>query len=402
MYSKNQLTKAVISRYHKAKKGEKGQILSEYCAYTGYNRKYAIWKLNRYTQGARGRPKQIKRPRPRIYGEEIKRPLKFLWELLGCICSARLKPILPELVNRLLALGELQVSQEVAQKLTRISRATIDRLLKEEKLRLKRRRFGSTKPGTLLKSQIPIRTGPWEEEKPGYGEIDLVSHGGESLRGEYANTLNFTDIATAWMERQATFGKAQEKVFYALRKIRERLPFPLLGIDSDNDGAFINDQLWRYCQKQGITFTRSRPYKKNDNAHVEQKNWTCVRQVLGYVRMDIAEAVVYMNQLYEGPLRLFTNFFLPVQKCIRKERVGARPKKYYDLAKTPYQRVLESPHIPIAIKIQLQNLYYILNPVSLRKEIDSILHKIDRIHPKEKLTPDLEKQPKKVYFLCAT
>lgn len=199
-----------------------------------------------------------------------------------------------------------------------------------------------------------MRTGSWEESHTGFGEIALVAHSGETTAGHYANTLNYTDIETAWSEREAVLGRAQLQVHEALTNISGRLPFSLKGIDSDNDSFFINDQIYRYCQKEQIVFTRSRPYKKNDNAHVEQKNWTTVRQIFGYVRIDTQWQVNRMNDLFTGSLRDYTNFFQPVQKCKEKKRVGSRKVKKYDPAKTPYQRVLESEEVAEEIKDKLR------------------------------------------------
>ncbi len=235
---------------------------------------------------------------------------------------------------------------------------------------------GTTKPGTLLKHQIPLRTGRWQESAPGFGEIDLVVHCGDSTAGHYANTLNYTDIATAWSEREAVLGRAQPKVHEALKEIARRLPFPLRGIDSDNDSSFINDQILRYCRREKIVFTRSRPYKKNDNAHVEQKNWTTVRKIFGYVRLDSQKQVDMMNMLYSGSLRDYTNYFQPVQKLLDKKRVGARKVKKYDRAKTPFQRVLESEEVCVEIKEGFRKHYMGLNPVVLRREIERGLERI--------------------------
>jgi hypothetical protein len=220
---------------------------------------------------------------------------------------------------------------------------------------------------------IPLRTGPWEETKPGYAEIDLVAHCGDSAAGEFAFTLDFTDIATGWVERRAVLGRPQERTHAALKDVKAELPFPLLGIDSDNDSTFINHQLWRWCEDEKIAFTRSRPYKKNDNAHVEQKNWTCVRKIFGYVRIDDPREAKLMNELYRGPLRFYTNFFKPVMKCVLKKRVGSRVVKKYDRPRTPYQRVLECPEVSEKTKKGLCALYDTLNPVALRREIDKII-----------------------------
>ena len=240
MRAKSQLTKVVKERYMRASKKEKGKILDEYCANTGYNRKYAIYKIRNFIPPPPGRPKKKTRLRRRIYDSEVKKALIFIWKTLNFISSHRLKPFIKEILPILKEKGYLDISDETSEKLLNISRATIDRLLKDEKIKIKRRKRCTTKPGTLLKHQIPIRAGEWKETEPGYGEIDLVPHCGDNVSGQFAYTLNFTDINTAWFEAEAVLGKAQERVFKALKNIKARLPFPLKGIDSDNDSAFIN------------------------------------------------------------------------------------------------------------------------------------------------------------------
>lgn len=376
MNTKHQLTLKVLPRYLKGNRKEKTRILDEYCANTGYNRKYAIWKLNFYQMHEKDRPRKRVRRRDRKYGLDVQKALEKIWKACDRICSARLHPFIPEMISVLKRFGEIHVSGETEAKLLMVSRATIDRLLREARKREGLRLRGTTKPGTLLKHQIPLRTGRWEESAPGFGEIDLVVHCGETTAGHYANTLNYTDIATAWSEREAVLGRAQPKIHEALKEIARRLPFPLRGIDSDNDSSFINDQILRYCRRERIVFTRSRPYKKNDNAHVEQKNWTTVRKIFGYVRLDSQKQVDMMNELYTGALRDYTNFFQPVQKLLNKKRVGSRVVKRYDRAKTPYQRVLESEEVSVEIKEELKKHYMSLNPVVLRREIERGLERI--------------------------
>jgi hypothetical protein len=388
MITKHQLTLKVLPRYLRAIKKEKTRILDEYCANTGYNRKYAIWKLSDYQLNEKDRPKKVLRARK--YGLDVQRALEEIWRVCDRICSARLHPYLPEIISVLERCGEIRLSPQTEAKLLIVSRATIDRLLKDARKKEGLKLRGTTKPGTLLKHKIPIRIGAWREADPGFGEIDLVAHCGETTAGEYANTLNYIDIETTWSEREAVLGKAQNRVFNALQNISQRLPFPLKGIDSDNDGSFINGQMLRYCQREKIVFTRSRPYKKNDNAHVEQKNWTTVRKIFGYIRIEAQRQVDMMNELYRGPLRDYTNFFQPSQKCIEKKRVGARKVKNYDKARTPYQRVLESEKVSDEIKNKLRQYYQELNPVSLRKEIESGLEKIFNLSQKRSQTHEMQ------------
>lgn len=376
MNTKHELTLKVLPRYLKAGRVEKGKILNEYCSNTDYNRKYAIWKLHTYQIQDKESAKKRVRRRERKYGLEVKKALEFIWEACDRICSVRLHPFLPEVLSVLKRFGEIHLSADTEAKLLMVSRATIDRLLQDARKREGLRLRGTTKPGKLLKNEIPIRTGEWEEKRPGYGEIDLVVHCGDSAAGHFAYTLNYTDIATAWSEREAVLGRAQPKVHEGLCNIKQRLPFSLRGIDSDNDSSFINDQVLRYCRREKIVFTRSRPYKKNDNAHVEQKNWTTVRKIFGYVRIDTQRQVDLMNSLYYGPLRDYTNFFQPVLKCLEKKKVGSRRVKKYDPARTPYQRVLESEDVSEEIKEKLRQKYIRLNPIVLRKEIQRGLERI--------------------------
>lgn len=374
MSTKHQLTLKVLPRYLKSIRKEKTRILDEFCANTGYNRKYAITKLGIYQMEERDRPR--KRNREKKYGLEVQKALEFIWKACDRICSARLHPFIPEMISVLKRCGELYVSVEIEAKLCMVSRATIDRLLREARKREGLRLRGTTKPGTLLKHEIPIRTGAWKETSPGFGEIDLVVHCGDTTAGHFAHTLNYTDIVTAWSEREAVLGRAQPKVHNALQNISDRLPFSLCGIDSDNDSSFINSQILRYCRKEKIVFTRARPNKKNDNAHVEQKNWTTVRKIFGYVRIDTQRQVDMMNELYTGTLRDYTNYFQPVQKLLEKKRVGSRVVKKYDTAKTPYQRVLESREVSQEVKEELRTHYMNLNPVALRKEVEKGLEKL--------------------------
>jgi hypothetical protein len=256
--------------------------------------------------------------------------------------------------------------------LLEISPATVDRLLHRERQLTKPRGLGTTKPGTLLRKQIPVRTfADWNEHRAGFLEVDLVAHCGPSTDGEYLHTLVLTDIHTTWTECVALLNRSQRTVSEAIVQVRQRLPFPLLGLDSDNGSEFINDNLFRYCLEEQITFTRSRPYKKNDQAHVEQKNWTHVRQFVGYGRFEGSAAQQALVALYE-PLRLYMNFFQPTLKLLDKEQVGAHVRKHYDTAKTPYQRVLDSQEVSPQTKDQLRLLYESLNPVALLRQLDRL------------------------------
>ena len=363
---------AIRERYLKAGRKEKGQILDEVTKVTGYHRKAAIRLLRRgWRAKAVGR-----RGRARQYGVEVVAALKGAWETSGRLCSRRLQPFLPELVEVLERHGELTVSREVKEQLCQISAATIDRLLKPHRLRGARRPFSTTKPGSLLKASIPIRTfADWDDKRPGFLEIDLVAHCGESTEGLYVNTLSAVDVATGWVECQGVWGKGQQRVGAAIHEMAKRLPFRLLGLDSDNGSEFINHHLYAYCQQKEITFTRSRPYKKNDNAHVEQKNWPVVRRLIGYQRYSSKEALEQLNRVYQL-VRSYVNFFQPVMQLQHKTRHGARVHKVYDTARTPYRRLLEAGVLTPEEQDVMAMQYQRINPVRLLEQIDRAIEKL--------------------------
>jgi hypothetical protein len=270
------------------------------------------------------------------------------------------------------------LSKETRELLLKISRATIDRCLQPARFE-QRKGLSTTKPGSLLKKAIPIRTfADWDDARPGFLEIDLVAHCGGSVAGQYLNTLTAVDISTGWVECVPILYRSQIMVSAAVCKLRERLPFPLLGLDSDNGGEFINETLYRYCLQEEITFTRSRPYKKNDQAHVEQKNWSIVRRLIGYDRFETQEELDLLDATYEQ-LRFYSNFFQPVLKLTSKERVGDKIIRRHDVAATPYQRVLQSEQVSIQVKANLIHLYLQLNPVTLRKDIDTLVGKFWKV-----------------------
>jgi len=382
------LIRVIAGRYKRARKKEKGGILDEFLHSTGYNRKYAAYILR--MQGKRIRVKEgivieadVKnrrnRRRPRVYDDEVLKGLRKIWKMMNYICGKRLAPVMGELIVKLQQHKELDIDKEPRQKLFRISAATIDRLLLKERKKLRIKNRSRTKPGTLLKHQIPIRTfSEWDEGKPGFMEIDLVGHEGGDASGEYMQSLNCVDVCTGWTETFAVRNKAQIWVFGGIEDMRVRLPFDLLGIDSDNGSEFINDHLFRFCKEKEITFTRSRAYRKNDSCHVEQKNYTAVRQYVGYFRYDTEEELKVMNELYRN-LSLYLNYFHPVMKLKSKERIGSKIKKIYDTPRTPYQRVLESPEVPEQYKEKIKQVYAGLNPAELHREITRLQNKLIKI-----------------------
>ncbi len=385
MNEKKAVVKEIASRYQKAKKKLKGVILNEFEALTGYVRCYASYLLrnhgrrvwvNNNTVIIGDVSKKHKRQRQKVYDQKVFVSLKRIWQIMDYICGKRLASVLKELIFKLEQHKEIAIDRGTREKLLRISPATIDRLLAKERKNQQIKGRSNTKPGTLLKNQIPIRTfSEWDEGRPGFVEIDLVGHDGGDAKGEFIQTLDVTDVCTGWTETQAVRNKAQVWVFEALQDIKIRLPFKMLGIDSDNGSEFINGHLVRFCEEKQITFTRSRPYRKNDNCFVEQKNYSVVRRAVGYMRYDTEEELTILNQLY-GHLRLYTNFFQPVMKLIEKTRIGSKVKKKYDKPQTPYKRVLESTHIPEENKKQLRRLYAKLNPAELKRQITKLQNRL--------------------------
>ncbi|SRR6266545_4058403 len=366
--SKCELLEVVRPRYRKANKAEKQKMLDEFTAATGYHRKHAIRVLKNRVQ-AQNHLKRKTKTYKTVYQGEVVRALEQIWEIYGRICSKRLQPFLPEAIRVLERCQEIELSTDTKERLLKISSASMDRCLRSVHLQSPHG-LSTTKPGSLLKNLIPIRTfTEWDEERPGFMEIDLVAHCGNTTEGQYLNTLTCTDLATGWTDVTALRHRSQEAVSEAVRRMRQRLPFPLLGIDSDNGSEFINDLLYHYCVDEKITFTRSRPYKKNDQAHVEQKNWSVVRHTVGYDRWETEQELELLESIYDD-LRLYINFFQPSCKLIAKERIGNKSIKRYDPAKTPYQRVLERKDISLEAKARLINLYLQLNPVELRRQID--------------------------------
>ena len=355
------------SRYRQASKKEKTAILDEYVKTTGQNRKYAIGVL----KGKRRTGKHpIRRPRRAIYGDEEIQALLILSDLFDGICSKRLRAAIDIELPGLYESSALQVGPGCYHKLMRISPATMDRLLSGRRPQLRKSR-GFTKPGTLLKHQIPIRTwADWSEDRPGFCEMDLVDHsGGRNIPGaDHAWTLSFTDIKTCWTECVGVRNKAQVHVFAAIKLARRRLPFPLLGVDSDNGSEFINDQLDRYCLQEQITFTRGRVGRRNDSAYVEQKNWSVVRRAVGYLRYDTPSQLVLLNRLY-SVMHFYVNFFIPSAKLQSKMRIGSKVKKTYDKPQTPYDRTLLSPDVSDQDKELLRETYELLDLVELHQQI---------------------------------
>jgi len=372
---RQELLKAVRPRYLKASKSQKGMILDEFVAAAGYHRKYAIHLL-RHGPPQGSKQKRGRRP---AYGPDVVAALVRVWKASGHLCGKRLHPFLLDMVEALERHRELRLAPETRSKLLQMSVSTIDRRLSRARTGLARQGRTTTKAGTLLKHSVPVRTfADWDERRPGFLEMDLVAHCGDSTAGESLHTLCAVDIETRWTEPLALPNRGQRATFEGIQTLRQRLPFPLLGIDSDSGAEFINHHLIRYCQEEQITFTRSRPYKKNDQAHVEQKNWTVVRQVIGYDRYESSAALDWLQSIYQD-LRLFVNFFQPVMTLASKSRVGSKVRKTYHTAQTPYQRVQASPDVDQADKNRLTDLYLTLNPADLNRRIEAGLSELWRL-----------------------
>jgi len=362
----------IRARYWKASKKERGRILDEFVAVVKCHRKSAARLLAR--KGSSSAPR--KQGRPRQYRGEVVDVLRMAWEVTDHLCSKRLQPFLPELVLVLRRCTNRHISPEVAEGLCRMSPSTIDRLLRPWRRRGHHHRFSLTKPGTLLKDAIPIKTfADWEDQQPGFLEVDLVHHCGESTDGFYLTTLSAVDVATGWSECLAVWGKGQDRVGGAIHRMRQRLPFPLLGLDSDNGSEFINRHLYTYCQREGITFTRSRSYKKNDSCHVEQKNWSVVRRLVGYERYTSRAALEALGRVYEI-LRLYVNFFQPTMKLWSKTRHGSKVRRVYSQAQTPYRRLLVSGVLTDDMNQRLAAVYAGLNPILLKQQLEGNLKRL--------------------------
>jgi len=364
--AKKEYTEVVSPRYRSSRKYLKTVILDHYCDATKYHRKHAITKLNNCHK------KRYKRKpgRPSYYSQEpIIMPLRKIWKAAQMPCSKRLKAIIQEW----LPFMDEEVPVYVKRALLGISPATIDRVLRPYRTGRRRRMYCATKPGKIIKTKIPIKTDQWNENRPGFLEADTVVHCGGTLLGDFINTIDTVDIATGWSEQRAIWGKSKHHVVEQIKDIEQSLPFKLLGFDSDNGNEFLNKTLIKYFTrgpKNPVQFTRSRPYHKDDNAHIEQKNWTHVRQWFGYYRFDNPDILGLFNDLYKNEWRLYHNFFMPSMKLVAKDRVGSRIVKKHDKPQTPFRRLLTSRFVDAQMKMNLKHQYLALNPFFLRKEID--------------------------------
>jgi hypothetical protein len=364
------VTEMTAIRYVVADRRVKSRILDELCANTGWHRNHARKALKAALQPRVVAPRLS--PRPPVYGPDVIAALTACWLVLGMPAGKRLAPMLNELVAVLRHFGELVIDEGTAELLVSMSAATIDRRLAGERAKraLKGRR--ATKPGSLLRSQIPIRTwADWDDAKPGFVEIDLVSHDGGNTIGPFAFTLTVTDVATGWTENRSVPSKEAKCVLGALESIANKMPFPILGVDSDNGAEFINVYLFLWCRNRKITFTRARPTNKNDGCHVEQKNWAVVRAVVGYHRYNTAPELLLLNEIWHLQSQL-TNYFYPQQKLISKVRDGAKVTKKYDTATTPFRRAINHPDTAVDRIAALARTHALINPAATQRQIQAL------------------------------
>lgn len=375
-----ELVRAIYQRYHSVSKKEKTIILDEFCKNTKYHRKYAIRLLNSPLEKISSK-NLSRRGRKKIYDDAIlEEVLIDIWKTTNLPCAKRLKHLIPIWLPYW---DKKPLSDDIKQKLINISASTIDRIMAPYRPRFTKKGLATTKPGSIIKKHIPVKTNQWDETKPGFLEADTVAHCGSSVAGMFVYTVNCVDIASQWTEQRAVWGKGENGVLKAIKSMENHLPFLLKGFDCDCGSEFLNWHLIRHFQqrKQPVQFTRSRAYHKNDNAHVEGKNWTHIRQYLGYQRFDNMELVDMLNDLYQNEWNLYFNFFINSQKLISKQRVKSKIVKKYDHPKTPYQRIMESEHIPEQTKQQLTELKNTLNPFHLQKQmklkIDNIIKMVN-------------------------
>jgi hypothetical protein len=366
----------IRERYKSANKKDKNKILDEFCQVCGYNRKYAIRLLN---SKEINKPKAERSGRPKQYHSPIIiHFLKILLRLTNLICSKRLKEAIPLWIIPFEKSYCMNISPIDRNKLLNISASTIDRLIGKERRKLGKLGLSTTKPGSLIKKQVPIKTNQWDESRPGFIEADTVAHCGSSVSGSFVYSVNLVDIATGWIETRAIWGKGQKSTFEAIRSIEGSLPFKIKGFDSDNGSEFLNYHLMNYFvnRKQPVDYTRSRPYQKNDNAHIEGKNWTHIRQYLGYERFDDPKITDVLNEMYTKDWTLFFNFFIPSSKLIEKQRQGSKIIKKHDKPKTPFQRLVESKAIPKSKLIELYKIQQRLNPFELQSNISNKINEV--------------------------
>ncbi len=376
MHARKQYLADIQAEYERADEGGRKRLLDEAQKRTGYHRKYLIRVLNQPAQ-----PKRVKRRRRRRaeYGAAVITALVAVWDIFEQPCGQRLAEILRAELDRLRRLGEVRCSEPVAEQLKQISASTIDRLLRREKRVRLLRRNRNPNVQRLIYQKVPVKVAAdWDTSQVGNLQVDFVAHCGRSTGGDYIHTLSAVDIATNWWEGQAIPVRSQQATKEGLTQMRPRFPFRIRELHPDNDSALVNDLLWGWCRQEGIRLSRSRPYKKNDNAWVEQKNWTHVRKVVGYRRYDTTGELRLLNQIY-AVLRLYKNFCLPTIKLKSKTRVGGRIERRYDQPQTPYQRLMKSRQISRQAKGELRSIYESLNPAELHRQLTALCQQLEQI-----------------------
>lgn len=377
--ARNQYMNTLRERYFQASKKEKGKILNEYCLNTRQDRKYAIKKFN-----YKVRNKETRKPRTCFYGGDVVAILVNIWKIFDYPCGQRLEEILNTEVENLRKWKEIICSDEIADKLKKMKSATIDRRLNHEKevLKLKEK---CRKKSSFLLSMIRVKTSTdFDRNIIGNEQVDFVESCGASASGEYINNMSICDISSSWWEGEAIMGKGQQRALYGLDNCRKRTPFKWKEFHPDNGTNLLNFAVYAYAQKEGLDFSRSRPYHKNDNCFIEQKNSTHIRQVIGYLRYDTEEELNCLNDLYRNESRLYKNFFQPVIKLESKERIGGYIRRKYGKAKTPYRRLIESNQISAEEKKKLTAIYKSLNPAELKRTVDKKLDNLYKIYQKKK------------------
>jgi hypothetical protein len=365
MATRDELILAVGERYGRARLAEKRRILDEFVAVTGYHRKHAMRLLRGGQRVGRSGP----RPERRVYDEAVREALIVVWEASDRICGKRLRPLLPVLVEAMERHGHLRLAPEVRISLLTMSAATMDRALRVVREQAAGRARRRAAPSAAIRRSVPVRTfSDWQDPPPGFFEADLVAHSGPVASGSFVQTLVLTDIATGWTECAPLLVREQKLLTEVLTELRKLLPFPLLGFDTDNDSVFMNETVRDYCQETGVAFTRCRPYRKNDQAWVEQKNGAVVRRMVGYRRFEGLQAAAELAHFYAA-MRLFVNFFQPSFKLADKQRDGARIRKRYHRPATPHQRLLADPQTPDEVRRRVNAMAQDLDPVGLLRDI---------------------------------
>ena len=373
MATKKDYIKTIQIRYKQAKsRAEKTAIISEVEENLKVHRKHAIRVVN---TPLKHRPKKTRLKKPK-YHYALAKPLSQIWTVAGKPCSKRLKPMIPELITKLKQFNEIVLTPTDEILLSQIGTSTIDKLLNASRARIKKRGVSGTKSSPLLKHLIPVRTDFSEVNEPGHVELDCVLHCGETTKGRYAETLNLLDIHTHWNEKQIFLHKTKRKIVGSVHTLKKNFPFQLKSIDFDNGYEFVNWHLKKYCDQYELSYTRSRSYHKNDQAHIESKNFHSIRKVIGYARIESDEVVSAINDLYQNEHRLLTNFFYSTMKLKSREKINGKYKKQYERAQTPYQRVMDSKQVGLAVKMKLMGEYKKLNPAELQRGMTRKLSRI--------------------------